>query len=113
MQILSIDSALKYYKVTLAYPLIEPNRRWWATIYSGLGASYVATNQSDSAMLYYKKAFKDFQSVNDYDNLALTAVALSVIYKNHGLYEEALENVLRAIRILEKEKTATIACVLL
>ncbi|MEI9917338.1 MAG: tetratricopeptide repeat protein [Bacteroidota bacterium] len=98
------DSALKFYKRTLTYPIEEPHRGWWARIYAGIGASYAALNQSDSSILYYRQSLTDFQIAKDSENIAHTSLALSIVYKNRGLYEEALESVLTAIKILEKEK---------
>ena len=96
------DSALFYYRNALANTDDgEPNRGWWGSIYSGLGACHLAQGRLDSATSYYKKALRDFRTVNDQDNIALTSISLSAIYKNQGLYEEALEHAIIALKISE------------
>jgi two-component sensor histidine kinase/tetratricopeptide (TPR) repeat protein len=95
------DSALLYYRKALAGPYQDPNRGWWAAMYSGIGSCHIGQGRLDSAAIYYRKALSDFKKVNDQEQIALTSISLSAVFRNQGLYEEALQQAIFAMKIFE------------
>jgi two-component sensor histidine kinase/Flp pilus assembly protein TadD len=95
------DSAVYYYNYALSIPYKNSKIPWLANVHFGLGAAYAAMNRPDSSIFHYKKSLALFSSIDDRDNLAFTSINLSITYKNQGLYEEALQHAIAAIKILE------------
>ena len=98
------DSGLSYYRKALANPYQDPNPSWRASIHFGIGACHTALGRLDSSIFYYQKALEEFKVADDRANIALTCTNLSIVFKNQGLYEEALGSAITAAAIFEEEK---------
>lgn len=62
-----------------------------------LGTAYHSMDQMDSAIYYYKCAIENLRGTGESETLALALCNLSMIYKNKGQYETALEYAYEAL----------------
>lgn len=70
--------------------------------YNSLGVAYNNKGVPDSALYYYNSARAIYYQQKDTTRALTIENNMAIIYKNQGLYEEALETVLRALNKLEK-----------
>lgn len=74
-----------------------------STAYNNLGFFFHRLNVYDSALLYYQLAKDLFGTQGLQLNKAQNQVNIGIIYKNLGLYHDAIKSSLSAIAIIEKE----------
>lgn len=96
------DSALAYYYRSLDNSVADPKLR--ASTLDCIGVAYNFKGFPDSSILYYRKALDLYSKMGDTTHAIVIENNLSIIYKNKGLYEKALESAFNAISKLEKQK---------
>ncbi len=94
------DSAIFYYKKSLESPAqLDPSLK--ASTLNGLGVSFNQKGYTDSSIYYYKLALFLYKQLKETNSTTTVEANLSIIYKNKGLYEDALEYAFSAISKLE------------
>lgn len=94
------DSAIFYYKKSLeSSPELDPSLK--ASALNGLGVSFNQKGYTDSSIYYYKPALYLYKQLKETNSTTAVEANLSIIYKNKGLYEDALEYAFSAISKLE------------
>lgn len=94
------DSAIFYYKKSLeSSPELDPSLK--ASALNGLGVSFNQKGYTDSSIYYYKPALYLYKQLKETNSTTTVEANLSIIYKNKGLYEDALEYAFSAISKLE------------
>jgi two-component sensor histidine kinase/Tfp pilus assembly protein PilF len=93
------DSAIVYLQQSLQTS--KADSALLASNYNSLGIVYNNLGLPDSAISYYEKALSLYESRNDTLNKLAIGINLSIIYKNQGLYEKALETAFSSIEKLE------------
>ena len=96
------DSALPYlYKAANYYASDKRNR---AAALNSIGIAFNFKGVPDSSIHYYARALESFQELDDTVRIVVTQLNLSIIYKNRGWYDEALET---AFDALSRQETKT------
>lgn len=94
------DSAIFYYKKSLESTVeLDPSLK--ASALNGLGVSFNQKGYTDSSIYYYKPALYLYKQLKETNSTTAVEANLSIIYKNKGLYEDALEYAFSAISKLE------------
>ncbi len=94
------DSAIFYYKKSLESSTeLDPSLK--ASALNGLGVSFNQKGYTDSSIYYYKPALYLYKQLKETNSTTAVEANLSIIYKNKGLYEDALEYAFSAISKLE------------
>lgn len=94
------DSAIFYYKKSLESSVeLDPSLK--ASALNGLGVSFNQKGYTDSSIYYYKPALYLYKQLKETNSTTAVEANLSIIYKNKGLYEDALEYAFSAISKLE------------
>lgn len=93
------SSILAYYE---ALKISHSDRSLLASNYNDLGVLYSKKSLPDSSLVYYSKALHLYESLQDFEKVAILETNLSIIYKDKGLYEKAIETALSAVRKLER-----------
>jgi len=96
------DSALVYFYKSLDNSATYPELR--ASTLDCIGVAYNFKGFPDSSILYYTKALELYTKMKDTPHATIIENNLSIIYKNIGLYEKALQSAFNAISKLEKRK---------
>lgn len=91
----SYDSALPYLYKAANYYLSDKKNR--AAALNSIGIVFNYKGVPDSSIHYYAQALKIFQQLDDTVRVVITQLNLSIIYKNRGWYDEALETAFDAL----------------
>lgn len=97
------DSAISYCRKATAFANNDHLLLKAASL-NGIGVAYSFKGYTDSSIYYYKEALSIYKVLSDTNNVTNIDTNLSIIYKNKGLYEEALESAFAAVSKLEKRK---------
>lgn len=103
------DSSLYFYNNALDVAPHDSNEGWLGNIRLGIGTSFLAMDQFDSALVNYQRALSYFQATGDTLNIALVHGNLGILYANKGLFEEALSNSIQALTSLEHTPSYALA----
>lgn len=101
------DSALHYFRRSLPRTTDDQSDLKASTL-NGMGVAHNYKGNTDSSIFYYKQALLIYKSLADENNVTNIETNLAIIYKNKGLFEEALETAFAAIAKLEKKKPGVI-----
>lgn len=93
------DSAIFYFKKSLASSQLDLSLK--ASTLNSLGVSFNQKGYTDSSIYYYKSALQLYKQLKEVNSTIMVEANLSIIYKNKGLYEDALEYAFSAISKLE------------
>ena len=96
------DSAAHYYNLVLKSG--SPRAADSASAMSGLGVVYSVVGRPHRSIPYYKQAISLYERLNDTTNAITNGYNLAIIYKDIGLYDDALEIAFRTLAKLEKQK---------
>jgi two-component sensor histidine kinase/tetratricopeptide (TPR) repeat protein len=97
------DSALLYLQKSLPHTT-DDHLDLKASTLNGMGVAHNNKGNTDSSIFYYKQALHIYKLLSDEDNITNLETNLAIIYKNKGLFEEALETAFSAIAKFEKKK---------
>lgn len=106
LAISSYDSALHYYHRSLFFGK-GPEVR--AATFNSIGIAHNYKGNTDSCIFYYKDALAAYKSIQDTIRTAALEINLSILYKNMGLYDLALENAFSALSKIERNRDRTLA----
>lgn len=95
--------AEKYFRETALLAKTVKDLQALSTAYNNLGIFFQQLGEYDSALLYYQLAVDLFGELGLHLNKAQNQVNSGIIYKNIGLYHDAIESSLAAVAVLEKE----------
>ena len=95
------DSALFYYRNSLTYRSAFEHSALLASTLNSLGVIFNNIGEPDSSRNYYAAALEEYTILQDTTSMVMLATNLSAIYKNQGLYEQALTLALGVLRQLE------------
>lgn len=94
------DSALVYFNRALE---VAKSNELKAAVFNSIGVAYNYKGYVDSSLVYYTRALDLYEVANDTTRSAILEVNISIIHKNRGLYDEALESAFHAISKLERK----------
>ena len=88
---LQIPKAMKIYEELREIDREQGSYLALVNAYQIKGESYYYSPHLDSALIWYKKAYKLAQDEGDEDEMAYTTLSIGSLYNQMGKYEEALE----------------------
>ncbi|MEI9919062.1 MAG: tetratricopeptide repeat protein [Bacteroidota bacterium] len=94
------DSAIHYYNEMLEK---APDKIYEASALNGIGAAYSNKGVPAQSIPYYTQAIALYEELKDTTNATTAALNLAAIYKDMGLYENALEISYSNLSKLEKQ----------
>jgi two-component sensor histidine kinase len=100
------DSALHYYHGGLE---AQPRPADSASLFNGIGVVYSSIGLPDRGVPYYKQAISLWERLKDTTNVVIGSNNLAIIYKDLGLYDEALEISFNALPKLEHQSSRQLA----
>jgi adenylate cyclase len=99
-----IDTALLYYRKSLALAIKLKNNKNEAVILSNMGAIFKDQGKIDSALYYDNRSLAIRQKLNDKDGIATVYNNIGLIYFNQGKISDALDLYLKALKLEEEIK---------
>lgn len=98
---LDLNMALEYSLQGVELADRAKDKNWQPKFYEMAGRNYANTVQLDSAAVYFIKAKKGYESIDDKKGLASVYFKIGWLHRKRGELEKALEVDLKALKIME------------
>ncbi|APY09936.1 hypothetical protein BWZ22_01165 [Seonamhaeicola sp. S2-3] len=96
-----MSKALKFSKLGVQLSDKVENKTWQPKFYEMQGRMHANLLQLDSAIIFFNKALKGYEAINNQRGTATTLFKLSWVDKKHGNLDAALQKDLSALKIME------------
>ena len=104
---LDTEKASVYAKRIYEMSKTEHNSIWQSKGAECMGAVYCASGNMDSSLFYYKESLSLLEKINDEERIAQVQLSMSLTQLQVLKYEEALDNVLKALDYYENTNNLT------
>ena len=104
--------AVTYYKKAKETYVLLNDTLSTSICLSKLGNTYYRLLNLDTAKLYYEKTISYKKILQDTNGIAIGYNGMGLVAKQKGNYEEAIDNFLKAVKFLQKERSKGIVLML-